>query len=254
MLVNQLRRKLDAGGPVFGCFTRYRDPALTEFMAMQGWDFLIFDGEHGTLEPRDVEEHCRAAEVRGVTPFARVTTNQAPVILRYLDTGIHGLHVPWVNTAAEVEQVVQSAKYQPRGHRGLAGSRASDWGTSESLADYTKRANRETMIVVHIETAEAVAAIDDFVAIDGVDVLFIGPTDLSHSLGRPGDLSHPDVVAAIERVAEVVVQSDKVFGIFAGTPSAASTWLERGARYFATTPDRFLAAGMQDYLTSVRGL
>lgn len=252
MLDNRLRPKLQSGDPVFGCFTRYRDPALTEFMALQGWDFLIFDGEHGTLEPRDVEEHCRAAEVRGVTPIARVTTNQAPVILRYLDTGIHGIHVPWVNSVQEVEDVVRSAKYQPRGQRGLAGSRASDWGMGESLAEYTARANRETLVIVHIETAEAVAAIEDFVTVDGVDVLFVGPTDLSHSLGHPGDLTHPDVTSAIERVARVVVESDKTFGILAGTPAAVTTWLARGARYFATTPDRFLREGMQTYLTAAR--
>ncbi len=253
MIQNELRTQLERGQTVFGCFTRYRDPALTEFMAMQGWDFLVFDGEHGTLEPRDIEEHCRAAEVRSVTPIARVTTNQPHIILRYLDTGVHGIHVPWVNTPAEVEQAVTSVKYQPRGERGLAGSRASDWGMTEPIADYTRRANRETLLVIHIETAEAVAAVEEFVDIDGVDVLFVGPTDLSHSLGHPGEATHPDVVRAIERVRDVVVPSDKTFGIFAGTPDTARHWEERGARYFATTPDRFLASGMQGYLAAARG-
>jgi len=253
MLENAVREKLAVGESVFGCFTRYRDAALTEFMALQGWDFLIFDGEHGTLESGDVEDLCRAAEVRGVTPFARVTTNQPPVILRYLDTGVHGIHVPWVNNAEEVEQAVAATKYQPRGVRGLAGSRASDWGMSEPIGDYTQRANRETMVVIHIETADAVDAIGDYVEVDGVDVLFIGPTDLSHSLGHPGDITHPDVVAAIERVRDVVVPSEKTFGIFAGAPETALHWQESGARYFATTPDRFIRAGMQGYLASARG-
>lgn len=253
MLENALRDKLDSGESVFGCFTRYRDPALTEFIAMQGWDFLIFDGEHGTLEPRDIEEHCRAAEVRAVTPIARVTTNQPHIILRYLDTGIHGIHVPWVNSAVEVEQAVASVKYQPSGQRGLASSRASDWGMTESIGEYTRRANRETFVVIHIETAEAVEAVEQYVDVDGVDVLFIGPTDLSHSLGHPGDITHPDVIAAIERVRGVVVPSEKTFGIFARTPETALHWQERGARYFATTPDRFMKTGMQQYLAEARG-
>lgn len=252
MLENTTRAKLAAGEAVFGCFVRYREAAFTEFVAMQGWDFIVFDAEHGTLEPREVEDLCRATELHDVTPIARVTTNQPHIILRFMDTGIHGIHVPWVNTAEGVERAVQSAKYGPRGQRGLAGSRASDWGMSESIADYTVRANRETMVIVHIETQEAVDAVEDYLAVDGVDVLFIGPTDLSHSLGHPGDPSHPAVVAAMDRVAAAVVPSDKTLGIFAAAPENAELWLARGARYIATGTDGFVKQGMQTYLDHVR--
>jgi 4-hydroxy-2-oxoheptanedioate aldolase len=143
-------------------------------------------------------------------------------------------------------------KYRPRGQRGLAGSRASDWNQYESLAAYTERANRETMLVVHIETQEAVEAVEDYVAIDGVDVLFIGPTDLSHSLGHAGEPGHPDVVAAMERVAEVVVPSDKTLGIYAGTAAFANRWMEKGARYFTASPEGFMKQGMKAYLDEVR--
>jgi len=252
MLENVTKAMLAEGQTVFGCFIRYPEPAFAEFVAMQGWDFLIFDAEHGALQPRDVEDLCRAVELRDVTPLARVTTNQPHIILRFLDTGIHGVHVPWVNTAAAVEKAVQAVKYQPRGQRGLAGSRASDWGMYESIGEYTQRANRETMVVVHIETMEAVNAIEDYVAIHGVDVLFIGPTDLSHSLGHPGEPSHPEVVAAMDRVADVVVGSDKALGIFAGTPAAAEHWMDKGARYLATGVDGFIKQGMQAFLSHVR--
>ena len=234
MLDNTIRKKLAAGDAVFGCFLRYREPSFAEIVAMQGWDFVIFDGEHGTLEPRDVEGLCpRRRTARRGTLIARATTNQPHVILRFMDTGIHGVHVPWINTAEGVEQAVQSVKYWPRGQRGLAGSRASDWGQYESLAAYTERANRETMLIVHIETMDAVEAIEDYVAVDGVDVLFIGPTDLSHSLGHPGNSNHPEVVAAMDRVAEAVVLSDKTLGIFAGTAEVAERWLR--ARGLATS-------------------
>jgi 4-hydroxy-2-oxoheptanedioate aldolase len=252
VLENTTKAKLAAGEAVHGCFLRYRDPAFAEFVAMQGWDFVVFDGEHGTLQPADIEDLCRAVELRGATPIARVTTNQPHIILRFLDTGLHGVHVPWVNTPEGVELAVQSVKYEPRGRRGLAGSRASDWGMYESIADYTVRANRETMLIVHIETQQAVDAVHEYVAIDGVDVLFIGPTDLSHSLGHPGQTSHPAVAAAMERVAEVVVPSDKTLGIFASTEAFAAEWLERGARYVATGPDGFLKQGMRHYLDHVR--
>jgi 4-hydroxy-2-oxoheptanedioate aldolase len=253
MLSNATKAKLASGQPVFGCFLRYAEPSLAEYVALLGWDFLVFDGEHGTLQPRDLEDLCRALELRGVTPLARVTTNQPHIILRFLDSGIHGVHVPWVNTPQGVEQAVRSVKYAPRGQRGLAGTRASEWGLSEPLGAYVERANRETMVVVHIETQDAVDAIEEYVAIDGVDVLFLGPTDLSQSLGHPGNPGHPDVIAAMERVARVVVPSDKVLGIYAGTAAMTREWLERGARYFTTGLEVFLREGMTAHLDRVRG-
>ncbi len=253
MLTNTTKAKLATGEPVFGCFVRYAEPSLAEYVAMLGWDFLVFDGEHGMLQPGDLEDLCRALELRGVTPIARVTTNQPHIILRFLDSGAHGVHVPWVNTPQAVEQAVRSVKYAPRGERGLAGTRASEWGLREPLHAYVERANRETMVIVHIETREAVDAIEDYVAIDGVDVLFLGPTDLSQSMGHPGRTDHPDVVAAMERVAEVVVPSDKVLGIYAGTAAMTEAWLERGARYFTTGLEIFLKDGMTAHLERVRG-
>ena len=252
MLENKLKKALAAGETAYGCFTPYREGSIVELIGLGGFDFVIFDGEHGTVEPYDVENLTRAAEVRGITPIARVTANQPQIILRYLDTGIHGVHVPWLNTVAEVEAAVRSIKYGPRGIRGLAAPRASDWGL-ESPAAYTARANRETMAIIHIETAEAVEAAADFAAIDDVDVLFIGPTDLSHSLGHPGDLAHPDVVAALERTADAVVASGKVLGIYAGTPAFANEWRERGARYLVTGINSFIKEGLRDYVESVKG-
>jgi 4-hydroxy-2-oxoheptanedioate aldolase len=253
MLENRTKAKLSAGEAAFGCFVRSAEPSLIEYVALLGWDFLVFDGEHGTLQPHQVENLCRAVEPRGVTPIVRVTTNDPPTILRYLDTGVHGAHIPWVNSPAEVERAVQSVKYAPRGIRGLAGSRASEWGISEPLSAFVARSNRETLVVIHIETQEAVDAIDDYLAIDGVDVLFIGPTDLSQSLGHPGDTTHPDVLAALDRVASAVVGSDKVLGIYAGTVDMTKEWLDKGARYFTTSLEPFLRAGMTAHLRDVRG-
>ena len=252
LLENSTKRKLQEGKAVYGCFFRQAEPTLAEFVAMQGWDFLVFDGEHGSLEARDIEGLARACELHDVTPLARVTTNQHQIILRFLDAGAHGVQVPWVNTAAEVESVVTAAKYGPRGERGLAGSRQGGWGNTESLADFTVRANRETMVIVHIETAAAAAAVENYIEIDGVDVLFIGPTDLSHSLGHPGDPRHPDVQRVMERVAEVVVASDKTLGIFAGTRKACADWYDKGARYFTTGLEGIIKQGTQAYLPGDR--
>lgn len=254
MLVeNTTKRKLQQGEAAYGCFFRPAAPTLAEFVALQGWDFLILDGEHGSLQARDIEDLARACELHDVTPMARVTTNEPSTILRYLDAGAHGIHVPWVNTAAEVESAVSAAKYGPRGQRGFAGSRQAGWGTRESLADFTARANRETMVVIHIETVQAAAVVEQYTAVEDVDVLFIGPADLSHSLGHPGNVGHPDVQRVMEQVAEVVVASDKTLGIFAGSPAFAAEWYERGARYFTAGFEGLVKQGMQTYLTAVRG-
>jgi 4-hydroxy-2-oxoheptanedioate aldolase len=253
MLQNATKAKLAAGEPAFGAFVRTAEPSLIEYVALLGWDFLVFDAEHGTLQPSEVEDLCRAIEPRGVTPMVRVTTNDPPTILRYLDTGAHGAHIPWVNSAAEAERAVKSVKYSPRGMRGLAGSRASEWGLREPLSAYVERANRETLVVIQIETQDAVDAIDDYLAIDGVDVLFLGPTDLSQSLGHPGDLRHPDVLAALERVADAVIGSGKILGIYAATADMTHEWLDRGARYFTTSLEPFLRDGMKAHLENVRG-
>jgi len=154
-----------------------------------------------------------------------------------------------VNSAEEAEQVVRSVKYGPRGIRGLAGNRLSEW---KANAETTAAANRETLVVVHIETAEAVDAIDEFVEIDGIDVLFIGPTDLSHSLGVPGEPGHPSVREAMERVAEAVVESPVALGLFAADPAAVRTWRQRGARYFTTGFEGLLRPAMQAYLDESR--
>jgi len=252
MRTNTAKAKLKAGEAIFGCFVRYPDASLVEVMAYQPWDFLVFDGEHGVLEPRDCENLVRAAELRGMTPMVRVPTNLPPQILRLMDTGPLGLHVPWVNSPEEAEAAVRSVKYHPRGQRGLAGVRAADYGQAGSLADYTRQANAETLVVVHIETAEAVACAAEIAAVDGIDVVFIGPTDLSQSLGVPGQPQHPDVLAAIEKIIAAVAPSPAALGIMVPNLAAARQWRARGARYIAIGLENILMPAARDYLKAVR--
>lgn len=249
MIVNTTKERLGAGETVFGSFFRTPDATLAEFMALEAWDFMVFDGEHGPLQPLHVGDLARAAELHGVTPLVRATTNDAPTILRYLDAGAHGVHVPWVNSAEEAEAVVQAVKYGPRGMRGLAGNRSTGWRAD---AEATRAANRETLVVVQIETAEAVAAIDEIVDVEGIDVLFLGPTDLAHSLGLPGETGHPRVQEAMERVAEAVVPSSAALGLFAGDPAMVDRWRDAGARYFTTGLEGLLRPAMRAYLDAVR--
>ncbi len=252
MRTNRTKAKLKAGETVFGCFLRYPDPSLVEMLGYQNWDFLVFDGEHGTIDPRTCENMVRAAELQDVTPIVRVTTNVPSIILRFMDTGAQGLHVPWVNSASEAEGAVRSVKYHPLGIRGLAGVRAAGYAQAAPLGEYVQQANAETLVVIHIETAQAVKQLPKIVAVDGLDVIFIGPTDLSHSLGVPGQPQHPTVEAAMEQIVEAVSRSNAALGVMVGTAQAARKWRDRGARYIAIGFESVLSPAVRHYLREVR--
>lgn len=252
MRTNETKARLRAGDCVFGCFVRYPDPGLAELLALQGFDFLVFDGEHGTMEPRECENMVRAAELRGLTSVVRVPANQAPVILRFMDTGAQGVQVPLVTSAEDADAAVRSVKYWPRGTRGLAGVRAASYGQEEPLADYVVQANEETLVVIQIETRDALEHVPQIAAVDGVDVVFIGPTDLSQTLGVPGQTSHPLVEEAFDTIVRGMVGSPAALGVLVPDAEGARRWRERGARYIAVTIDSLLVRSARELLAAVR--
>ncbi|MFN8377496.1 MAG: aldolase/citrate lyase family protein [Anaerolineae bacterium] len=253
MRSNPVKARLRAGETVFGCFTRTTDAALVEFVALQGWDFLVFDGEHGPLDTPTLEHLLRATEARGATALARVATNAPHRILQFLDAGAMGLHVPVINSTTEAEAAIQAIKYPPRGARGLAGVRANAWNSRGTLAEYIVRANAETMAVLHIETDRAVSDIEAIAAVPDVDVLFIGTTDLSSDLGIPGEFDHPRLLAAIHHVAEVTHTAGVTLGAIVRSPDDIPVWKARGARYFVVTLEAVLGPASRGFLATARG-
>jgi 4-hydroxy-2-oxoheptanedioate aldolase len=251
---NITKEKLKKGEVVFGCFTRYPNAALVEVLGYCGWDFIVFDGEHGAIEPADCEQMVRAAELQGVTPIVRVPVNQQHVILRFLDTGAQGLHVPMVQTAADAEAVVQSVKYQPRGSRGLAAIRAADYAQKIPFGEYVTQANQETLVSVHIETESSVDRLPEILKVDGLDVIFIGPTDLSNSLGHPGEIQQPKVQATLQRCVEMLQGAGPALGIMVPNADAARLWKSRGARYIAVGLEGVLNPACRNYLKTAREL
>ncbi len=249
MIENPTKRRLYEGEVAIGCFVRSPDANLAEYVATGGWDFLVFDGEHGWVTPAHVANLARACERRGVTPIVRVPSRDPGTVLRCLDAGAAGLHFPWVNSGKEAQAAVSVTKYAPLGIRGLAGNRATDWSVTREA---TAHVNEATLVVVQIETREAVDNIEELCSVEGIDVLFIGPSDLSQSLGVPGELDHPVVVDTVEQVAAAVTKSDKVLGLFAGTSEAASRGLELGARYIATGFEPLLRRVMTSFIDQVR--
>lgn len=254
MRTNTTKAKLKAGETVYGCFVRYPEATLIEILGYYGWDYLLLDAEHSTITPRDCENLVRACELQNVTPIVRVTTNQAPIILRFMDTGVQGAQVPMINTRDEAEACVRAVKYHPRGNRGLAGVRPANFGQTQpfSFKEYTAQANAETMVIAQVETAAAVDALPDILQVPDIDVIFVGPTDLSQSLGLPGEVNHPLVQETFDRISVLVGASDKALGTLVPNLEVARQWQERGARYMMITMEALLGPACRNFLQAAR--
>jgi 2-keto-3-deoxy-L-rhamnonate aldolase RhmA len=231
---------------------RYPDPGLAEFLSLRGFDVIVFDGEHGPLSAAASEQLNRAVELHGVTPGVRVVENHPSTILRYMDAGALVCHVPGVASRDDAERAVRAVKYQPLGNRGLAASRASGFGPAQGYAHYVAETNRETLVVVHVESAGGAAAAAEIASVDGIDVLLIGALDLSHDLGVPGELGHPDVIAASERIIAAAASREKTVGVVVSDAAGKNDWIDRGARYILTTVESLLRPAVDGFLEQVR--
>jgi len=251
---NKLKAKLKAGQTVIGPYVRQSDPGLSEVLCYLGFDFLFFDSEHAPINERDYENLARVCELNGVTSIARLPANLPWMIGRCLDTGIEGVQIPMVNTAEEALAAVRAAKYQPLGIRGLAGARAAKYGQvlPFSYPSHIETSNAETMLIVQVETPASIDALPEIVKIPGIDVVFIGPTDLSNSLGHPGNFKHPDVQAAFDRIVDIVGESDKILGVLATTTEASLEWQARGARYLLCVFEAILGPAVRSFLKTIR--
>jgi 4-hydroxy-2-oxoheptanedioate aldolase len=251
---NTVKEKLKAGETVIGTYVRHPDAGLAEILSYLGYDFLMFDGEHAPIGERELENLARVCELTGATSIARVPTNQPWMIGRHLDTGIQGIQIPMINTAEEAEAAARATKYAPLGTRGLAGARAANYGQllPFSYPAHVAKCNAETMVVAQIETPAAIDNLPEIVQVPGIDVIFIGPTDLSLSLGHPGDFKHPDVQAAFERIISIVRTSDKALGVLAPSTEASLEWRAKGARYIMSVFEAIMGPAIRAYLKTVR--
>jgi 4-hydroxy-2-oxoheptanedioate aldolase len=253
--VNKVKAKLKAGETVIGPYVRYADCALAEILCQTGYDFLLFDSEHAPIEDRDCENLARVCEARGISSIARVPTNQTWMISRRLDTGIEGLLIPMVNSAAEAEAAIRAAKYAPDGIRGLAGARAANYGMTPGFhyADHVRTCNEETLMILQVETPQSIDALPEIVKVPGVDVIFIGPTDLSLSLGHPGHPEHPDVQAAFQKITDIVLKSGKALGILTISAQDTLEWRRRGATFILSVFESIMVPAIRGYLKTSRG-
>ena len=253
MKSNRMKEKLRAGEPVFGVSVMIPSPQIVEMVGAAGFDWVLLDCEHGTLTHESVELMAMAAEACGITAIARPATRSPEHILQVLDRGVMGVQVPHVNTAEDARRVVAAVKYHPLGQRGLAaGTRAAAYDAHGTLADYVKAANDATLIAIQLEDEAAIRNIDELLKVDDIDVFFIGPSDLSQSMGHPGNPKAPAVAAAIESSFRKIVAAGRT----PGTPAAAENVreiLDKGVRYLYTHLPRLLASSARAYLKAAQG-
>ncbi|MBI3945861.1 MAG: aldolase [Armatimonadetes bacterium] len=252
MRKNTIKERLARGETVFGCFVNLPSPDLAEISGLVGFDFILIDCEHGPIDFTTMTHMVRAADAAGVPALLRSPQNVAQVILRYLDAGAVGIQVPQTNTRAEVEAAVRAVKYQPHGMRGLAAVRAAGYGVTQTVPEYVPEANRETMVIVQIESMEAVKNLPDLLTVPEVDVFFLGPTDLSHSMGLPGQVNHPDVLAVMAHCFAQIRAAGKVSGTIAIDSAHARRLMDQGVQYIVPGAGRLFVAACREFLGTVR--
>ncbi len=236
---NAFKAGLKSGRCQIGLWTALPGTVPVEILSDVGFDWLVLDTEHAPSDPLTVLPQLQTMAAHATAPVVRPAWNDKVLIKRFLDLGAQTLLIPYVQTKEEAEEAVAAMRYPPRGIRGVAGSvRAAAYG---QVTDYILRAEEELCLIVQIETAEALSRLPEIAGVDGVDAVFIGPADLSASMGHPNDQHHPDVVAAIEGAITRLNDMDVPAGILT-TGDFARRCIELGARFVAVGSDAGLMA------------
>ncbi|HNT35499.1 MAG TPA: aldolase/citrate lyase family protein [bacterium] len=241
---NPVRRALLERRITLGSWLQVNHPVSAEILAECGFDWLATDCEHTDIDVGGFAQLARGMYGRGPVPFARVRENDTLAIRQMLDMGAQGVLVPLVNTPEEALKAVRAAKYPPRGIRGFCFSRMNNFG--RDFEEYVKNANDEIAVIVMIESKQAVDSIDEILAVDGVDGIFIGPYDLSGSLGIPGQTSHPLILESCAKVSDACRRLGKSAGahVVIPTPEAIEKTIADGFTFIALGIDTlFLREG-----------
>jgi 4-hydroxy-2-oxoheptanedioate aldolase len=196
------------------------------------YDALWIDAEHAAPSLRDLEHAALAATAAGLDCFVRLPATDYASLMRPLEAGVGGLMISMVHSATDAEQAVRWSKFAPRGQRGLNGGNRDGGFGLEPLDRYVARANAESFLGIQIETADALEEVEAIAGVPDVDLLFVGPADLSQVLGVPGQFEHPTCLAAIERIASACARAAKPWGIIARSPEYATRMRTLGCRLF----------------------
>jgi len=236
-----------ADRPLIGMWVVSGSPIAAEIAAGSGLDLLLIDGEHSANTLESIQLQLQVVAAFPVCPLVRVPFGDAVVIKQVLDLGAQNLIVPMVSSAEQAAALVQAVRYPPQGVRGVGSAlaRSSRWNRVD---DYLAQANDSVSLTVQIESAEAVEQADEILAVDGVDAVFVGPADLSASLGLLGQQGHPTVVSTVERVLDAAAAAGKPAGVNAFDPVMAEHYLDRGASFVLVGADVSLLARASEQL------
>lgn len=251
-MVKCLKERLQEGETLVGCFVMIPSADVVEMLAYAGFDFVVIDTEHGPAGGEILVNQLRAANASGISALVRTVGTTPGEILRAMDAGSEGIVVPHVRTEADARGIASAAHYPPNGIRGLATTARAGRHGFVNVHDHLANAARQTLVIPQIEDADALPNVPAIARVPGVDAVFIGPADLSLSLGHPGNPGHPDVVKAIEDTARHVREAGRIAMSFARNKDDVATMKERGITVPVFSSTSIIAAAFQDALKALK--
>lgn len=241
--MSTLKEKLKAGKTVHGCWLNLGSALSAEIVSQAGFDWVLVDLEHGAGPETTLIPQLQALKGSSVVPLIRVESNEQARVQRALDSGVQGVMFPRIRSAKEAREAIANMYYPPLGRRGLAPmTRATQYG--ENFPDYFASAQKDLLGIIQIETKESLAELDEIAAIDGVDVLFVGPADLSLALGVLQEWDHPRFIEAVRATGAAAQKAGKAAGVLFPSPAQYDFYYEAGFRFIACGSDTtFLKGG-----------
>lgn len=235
--MSKFKERLKNGEKLFGPFINMNYPAVVEVAGMAGFDFCIIDNEHGEIPVEGTLDMIRACKLAGIPSIVRVYEGNPELIDKALDLGADGVQIPNIGSKEAAEIAVSAAKFAPEGSRGCNRYvRAGKYGSIDK-ADFFGKANDETAVILQVEGQDGVQALPDILKVKGFDVLFVGPYDLSASLGIPGQVNHPKVIAQMEEIMCQAKEVGVAVGFFCDDVATAVEWKNRGVQYVSFSSD-----------------
>ena len=234
--IQKFKEKLNNGEYVYGLFSKTSDPMFIEIMGIAGFDFVILDTEHGPTDIEHQQNNIRSCECRGLLPVIRVPYIDDNTIGKAFDIGAQGIQVPQVRTVEDVERIVKYARFHPYGERGVCRFvRAADYSALDRNLYFEK--SKELLVILQLEGQEAIKNLSSILEIEGYDIIFIGPYDLSQSLGVTGQIDHPKVISAMEEIVKKAREKGVIVGTFTDTYEMVEKWKTAGIQYISYSTD-----------------
>jgi 2-dehydro-3-deoxyglucarate aldolase len=251
--MNAFKHLLKAAGshPPVGTWIMSASPIVAEAIGYAGFDWGVVDMEHTPLDQMEIVQILQALSATKMVPVVRIPWNDPVVVKRVLDAGATTLLYPFVQSADEARRAVAATRYPPEGTRGVATmTRAAKFGTAPN---YLKTANASITVIVQIETVQAIAKIDEIANVEGVDALFIGPADLSASMGHIGNVTHPEVMEQMSQAVRRCQAIGKPIGTLGATPDVIAQYRAAGFDFLAVASDLgLMMRGAQAVITALR--